>query len=395
MSRIIKLRNLTELETKEAEDKASVVLNLPILRENDVVILQKKTNNTVSLKTMESVNSVDFNVIEGNMDNFNEGNFSIKEIDICHDDKTQYEILLQPTKKKPTITSKTPSFVKVRNHNSIIKNNIQAIMDLLESTYKYCLDLLFNPDAVSVIGFPRENHIKNASIICSNLWKLNGILLVDPVKMEYLRLLDKNEDAESVKGDHPTDNEWEKLSESLGMFTELDKEHAKYINENILLGESLSKGNWIFICPENIKSFSDNLLSCLNFKYRGKYYTYFGKSNEKMLDQFVLKKVLLHELGHLVFRKSNETTDKEILNETRANWFSSILMNESERYLLRIITALQPYRYQKLLPIPSINFSSWKEDNNGFSSKFLDYIYDVNMLFNCDGQMLFEYEYDY
>ncbi len=395
MSKLIKLSNLTELETKGAEDKTSVVLNLPILRENDVVILHRKTNNTVSLKTKESVDAIDFNVIEGSIDYFNESNFSIKEIEICHDDKVQYEILLQPTKKKPSITSKSPSFVKVWNHNSMIKDNIQAIKDLLDSTYKYCLDLLFSPDTISVIGSPRENHINNASIICRNLWKLKGILLVDPIKMEYLKWLVKNEEVESNKDDHLTNNEWEKLSENLGMFIELDKENAKYINENILLGESLSKGNWIFICPENIRSFSDNMLSYLNFKYKGKYYTYFDKSNEKMLNQFVLKKVLLHELGHLVFRKSNETTDKEILNETRANWFSSILMNDSERYLLRIITAIQPYRYQKLLPIPSINFSSWKEDNNNFYSRFLDYIYDVNLLFHCDGQMLFEYEYDY
>lgn len=381
---------------------------LPLLRNGHVVVGKVTGANKSNRLTLKiNSDSIDCDII-GRKKYKESGwcNYQVKSINAVHINEgfeLYYDMILSPSGKKASAVSSDPAFISIRNFNSMHAEAVEIIRENVKAVYSNTVSMLENPGMITLVGNTRLTSFKLMSIINHNLFSLQGIVLVDPIRMEYLRrILIPDDDLKTEQSD-----DYGHITECMGLYAEIGKAHSDYLNSNIFLQPYIRQGKWIFICPENIEYFSKIFNSHFYDKYNdllGKKYSgtaYLGGLLCEPVSRFVYKKVILHELGHLVFSTSYTTTDRQIFDETRANWFSSIFMNKIELLMLRLFTAVQPYRYQKLMPIPDIDFSLWKYEVSDIVDRFIDYYQDVESLFFCNqdkqanSQLIFEYRYEY
>lgn len=398
MKRKLTVQNIYNQEfiSNNCKNEKSLFLNLPLVRKNDIVFGEyfEAKNEDYLLLSIQGLNTlIPFKIVKGEYKNIGKEIFLVKDIKLIHTGNNGYEyyfeIDLIQSSRKPKKISNSPHYVVLNNYKFESPYTEDNIRSILCKVYNNMLELLHRPSKISMIGRRKEENIILLSIICHNLWRLNGIILVDSLKMEYLKQFTKSTEEDSNNDNFIFDNEWEYLSEMMGLFININTLSAKYISQNILIGKIIKEGNWIFLCPENIGVFSKNFISCFNYKYNALLEDINDLDSKHVLEQllfepiddFIFKKVLLHELGHLIFSTSNKTADFKIFDETRANWFSSLFMSNIELYLLRLITAVQPYRYHKIMPIPSVDFRYKISELSKIAIDFEQYYDDVKDLF--------------
>jgi len=101
-----------------------------------------------------------------------------------------------------------------------------------------------------------------------------------------------------------------------------------------LMGLFVRKEHTIYICEENIKRTMKGLVS---------FDSWFSSKNEKKF----IELILLHEIGHSVFQYIGFSPSVEsIKNETRANYFSSLVTHGNFDDKIYLLTIFQPFIYR-------------------------------------------------
>ena len=124
-----------------------------------------------------------------------------------------------------------------------------------------------------------------------------------------------------------------------------------YLSYLQLLGLFIRPEHKILICEENI----ERLLKEMK-QYR--------KDIDISLDK-AIELILLHEFGHSVFQYVGNSPIEPIMNETRANYFASTIMDGRHDPFIKELTSIQPFIYR--FPILSILYmvvSSYRGNND-------------------------------
>ena len=198
-----------------------------------------------------------------------------------------------------------------------------------------------------------------------NLHSLNGLIFADCKEIEKIQILGlekKHKRGHSIEKDDKDNNidegtkivnTKEVVSSVLGTYYYIEnKDELNEFKKIFNINDDLSIGKYIIIGPDNIEKFVDEFLSV----YRLNYYLATKKdNNDNILTCFsefakkvickITKLVFLHEVGHMAF--SNASVKNKIKsNESAANWFASLNLNGVEKYIVYLMTLLQPVVYQ-------------------------------------------------
>ena len=106
-----------------------------------------------------------------------------------------------------------------------------------------------------------------------------------------------------------------------------------------LLGCFVKEEHAIYICDKNIKKTTKMISKDKWFENEIKTFT---------------KLVVLHEIGHSVFQYIGFDNKQPIINETRANYFSSLMTYGEFDYYINEFTSYQPFEYH--FPFLSLHY---------------------------------------
>ncbi len=135
-----------------------------------------------------------------------------------------------------------------------------------------------------------------------------------------------------------------------------------------LMGLFVKKEHLICICNENLKKTFNGLKS---------FDSWFSSDNEKKF----IELIVLHEIGHSVFQYVGFYPSVDLIkNETRANYFSSLITHGNYDDKIYLLTIFQPFIYK--FPYLSFQFMNNKYFSKTEYSKLLkDYYRMVGVLY--------------
>lgn len=158
----------------------------------------------------------------------------------------------------------------------------------------------------------------DAFLCCAekNLSELEGIVFVDDPAME------------------------ERETSKLGMFFEVDHNNISHYNKRWGINIT-SEGKYIALSPNEINNFYDT--NKMSFKpYRGTL-------------NIISELVFLHEVGHLATSVTDNIYRQHRTEcESQANWFASLNLDFTKKYLLGEKTKFQPPEYQDYFTNPRL-----------------------------------------
>jgi len=151
------------------------------------------------------------------------------------------------------------------------------------------------------------------------------------IRKDYLDLKEfKNSNPFTITDDKEIDNWWTKLDD-----------YSTFQTTNImptfieLLGSFNKKEHTIYICDDNINKTAEKMNLLKNE-------IWFSNNDCKSFK----KMVVLHEIGHSVFQYIGHNPFEPIGNETRANFFASLMsFGEFDQYI-KILSTYQPFIYK-------------------------------------------------
>lgn len=236
-------------------------------------------------------------------------------------------------------------------YGDILNNCIDRIIASYQRHKTY--DLCYDDSSINERAFVDEIH-------------LVGVLYIDTIK-----LVDEYTMKEYVAGnkqkitDENIINDYMRIERSNGRLPKIDRQEIEkshpdwWVNDNNdvprqkfpstlsaveSMGVFIKKDHKICICLKNIEKCSKRLQKC----------------EECDCDSSLLESlVVLHEIGHSVFQfVGQEPTIEPILNETRANYFSSLMTDGYFDDTIYALTKYQPFMYK--FPYLSFQFEIYK-----------------------------------
>lgn len=223
-----------------------------------------------------------------------------------------------------------------KNDKKDLNNILRMVEDLCDRNYN-----------VTNLGYQRTiNEIHN---IINSLSEVTEIIIVDYIKMAlFHQIMNPDSDTERLM-----------ISDALGVFIPHDNVkliHEMFFNED----DNYKVGDWIILCPDKIKSYSLDFISSFEKQFTGTTEAMISQTPEFVLKKFsdatyiyfvLMKFILLHEVGHAVFKNVKEGTDIDqirlviceeemagILNsEAIANLFAVHSMAALEQPIIRIL----------------------------------------------------------
>lgn len=216
-----------------------------------------------------------------------------------------------------------------------------VIISTIEKTVFDSSEPLYSSLSKCEILLWEKYHEKNTSPI--QLFFLLTFYSIDAIKLKSREEMEKHWEEMEKHFSHPNEDPYKQCpykepSELLGCyFYQCDR--ADLFNRDQQI---------IYLCPELINTFSQELYNNNFLCYGGDFLTFYD---------LIYELVLLHELGHLAFSCLKMTGQDTSLTEGRANFFASYITNGVHDYLIKLETQHQPAQYHAPILITD---SDWK-----------------------------------